>query len=108
MPEDILDLDVLVPEPKKIKFNGEILTVNPPKMNELMAMMKFGQKIQNADPNTTDYEPIIAEIKTILIKVVPELEGKDLSINQMLALATLLSQMATPTQTETSTEEKKT
>jgi hypothetical protein len=112
MPEEILDLDAIVPEPRKIRFEGNIITVNPPKMGELMAMFKFGRKMQDADPNTTDYEPIMEEIKSILVKIVPELEGKEINLNQMLALSTLISQMATPTQISEvnieAAEEKKT
>jgi hypothetical protein len=112
MAEEILDLDAIAPEPKKVKFGGEIITVNPPKMGELMAMVKFAKKMQDADPNNTDYEPIIEEMKTILDRVIPELAGKELSLSQMLALETLLSQMATPKQVEdantTTASEKKT
>jgi len=112
MPDDILDLDAIAPESKKIKFNGKIITVNPPRMGELMVMVKLGRKLQDADPNTTDYEPIVEEMKGILYKVIPELEGNDLSISQLIALETLIAQMATLPQTaETTTEtteEKKT
>ena len=109
MPEEILDLDVLVPESKKIKFGGEILTVNPPKMGELMLMFKLGKKMQDADPKTTDYEPLMEEVKTVLVRIIPELAGKDLNVGQIIALSTLISDMATPKQVgEVATEEKKT
>jgi len=112
MNEEILDLDALVPEPKKVRFGGEIITVNPPKMGELMAMVKFAKKMEGDNTGTLDYEPIVEEMKAILVRVIPELEGKDLSIGQILALETLLSQMATPQQVSEAnaepTEEKKT
>ena len=104
MSEEILDLDSLAPEPKKIKFEDNIIEALPPKMGELMALMKLGQKLQEATPETTDYEPLVAEMQTIIGRVIPELAGKSLSIGQLLAIQALISEMSTPKQTEALTK----
>jgi hypothetical protein len=95
--DDILDLDAIAPQPKKVKFGGEIITVNPPKMGEFFLMAKAAQQL---DPKIegADFEKASNELQTALDNLVPELAGKNLGAAQLLALVTLISGMATPTQ----------
>lgn len=103
--EDILDLDSLVPQPQKVKFNDEIITVNPPKIGDILLMGKLGREIQEADPNSTDYEPVLEQIKTVIANVAPGLAGKELTIEQILALVELLGKMARPDSSLSGTSE---
>lgn len=96
MSEDILDLDVIVPEPKKIRFGGEIITVNPPKMGDLMALFKLSEKQKDIKETDRDYEQIIADTTEIIFRMIPELAGKELNILQILELETLIAKMGTP------------
>jgi hypothetical protein len=104
MPEDILDLDIINPEPKTIKFSGQLIKVNPPTMGNLMAIYKFSQKMTVDNP---DYEVAFTDIKNIIGEIVPELKEKELSVSQVMALIQLISNMSNLTPTTTETSEKK-
>lgn len=94
MSDEVLDLDAIAPEPKKVKFQNEIINVNAPKMSDIFAIGKASQKL-DIDANN-DVDAAMAELQAALTKVIPDLEGKTLGVAQLIALATLVSKMSTP------------
>ena len=94
---EVLDLDALVPQTAKIKFNGKEVDVQPPKTADLLKLGSLGQKVQNiADLPDTQVEQIIADLTRLVQKIIPELEGTELNTQQILGLVKLIGDMATP------------
>lgn len=97
MSEEILDLDALAPQPRQIKFDNEIITVNPPSMGDLMEIYRCTQKFND---EKADMKAIETELTAIFVKLVPALAGKSLWSTQLLALEGIIAKMGTPEQSE--------
>lgn len=96
---DTLDLDVLNPQPKKVKINGEVVMCNPPKVLQLIKLQQVFNKLQGV----TKSEEVVAvteELESLLAQIIPDLVEKhiDLSMEQMVALFTFLQSSAIPDQ----------
>lgn len=84
---DILDLDALSPEVKKIKISGKIIDCYPPKLIQLIDMQKILMQIEAGNMKP---EEAITRIKRVLTPIVPAMK-KDKSIDfNMLQLSALL------------------
>lgn len=95
-----LDLDTLVKPSKKIRLAGEAITINPPSLEELLKLSKLGGQIQKRQTGEkmTEEEAVeaINSLRDAFAELVPELKGKPLNVEQLLALLDLVVSMAMP------------
>jgi len=95
-----LDLDTLVKPSKKIRLAGEAITINPPSLEELLKLSKLGGQIQKKQTGEkmTEEEAVeaINSLRDAFAELVPELKGKPLNVEQLLALLDLVVSMAMP------------
>lgn len=93
---NMLDLDALIPEPKKIKIKGKIIDCNPPTIKQLLNIQKVVDTIQN---NNLQGEEAINKFEDALSAIIPALKTDpeiDLTINQFYALIQFLQTDAIP------------
>lgn len=94
---DIIDLDALVPEKRKIKFNDEIIEVNPPSTANILRLSKSAVTLSEAgDVDTDELQKATETIEACIKDIIPELKEATLSTNQLLSLMTLINDMALP------------
>lgn len=96
-----LDLDTLTRGPKKVKLNGKVIEVSPPDVGELFGLAKMGKKfeqIKAGKGKISDKQALDAydEMKEGFIRLIPELQGMKVTIDQLFALLKLINEMAIP------------
>lgn len=94
-----LDLDALTSNTKKIKLNGKEFTITPPDVAELFELMSVGKKLRkmnSQDMSEEDAMNAFELMKDAFIKIIPELKGEKVSIEQLFALLQLVTKMAIP------------
>lgn len=95
-----LDLDTLVKPSKVIKLGGEPITINPPQLEELLKLSKLGGAIQKrqSGEKMSEEEAVeaINNLRAAFVDLIPELKGKQLNVEQLLALLDLVVAMAMP------------
>lgn len=95
-----LDLDTLVKPSKKIRFQGETIEIAPPSLEELLKLSKLGGQIQKKQTGEkmSEEEAIeaIGNLREAFGELVPELKGKPLNVEQLLALLEMVVQLAMP------------
>lgn len=95
-----LDLDTLVKPSKKIKFGGEVIEIKPPALEELLKLSKLGGQIQKrqSGEKMSEEEAVeaINSLRDAFAELVPELKGKPLNVEQLLALLDLVVSLAMP------------
>lgn len=92
---DIIDLDILTPEVKKIKLNGVIMDLYPGKLKTIIRIQKAFIAFEAA--NGTDSEALDRVIKA-LSEIIPDLkkDDVDISVNQIPVLIQLAYKSALP------------
>lgn len=95
---DLLDLDALLPKSATIKFEGETITVEPPKTADVLRLGYLGEKIKDAgaNPEAANLDGMIEDLTNQIGKCIPQLQGKSLAMGQLLALSQLIAEMAMP------------
>lgn len=95
-----LDLDTLVKPSKTIRLKGEAIVINPPSLEELLKLSKLGGAIQakQTGKKMSEEEAVeaINSLRDAFAELVPELKGKDLNVEQLLALLDMVVKMAMP------------
>lgn len=95
-----LDLDTLVKPSKKIKFGGEVIEIKPPSLEELLKLSKLGGQIQKrqSGEKMSEEEAVeaINSLREAFAELVPELQGKQLNVEQLLAMLDLVVGLAMP------------
>jgi len=95
-----LDLDTLVKPSKTIRLNGEAITIKPPELEELLKLSKLGGAIQKKQTgkkmDESEAVEAINSLRDAFAELVPELKGKSLNVEQLLALLDLVVKMAMP------------
>lgn len=85
MSEEILDLDALLPPPRKIRLQGKILEVKPLTIRQLIYIVKLEQRL--AEVNNED--ELMEEVRKALVPFIPALaedETIDFTAGQMREL----------------------
>lgn len=100
MSEVDLDLDALAPDTKKVKLNGRVIEVAPPKFKTLLEILKLADKFgkgQELDQNET--VKALESLRNALVPIVPALseDDFDLSLVQMMTLIEFVVSMTSPT-----------
>ena len=96
-----LDLDALQPEAKKVKINGRIVDIYPPKFKSIIALMKISSGLQETT-NSEDLSILEEELTKALIPIMPELAepDMDLSMEQLMKLLDFVMLISTPKDNE--------
>lgn len=101
MSSEIVDLDAMLPDSKRVRFGGEIIEVLPPKTEEIFRLTSLGQKLLKADELENDkLEKLVADVRQLVDRCIPSLVGHPLGLVQQMAVVRLLNQMATPPDAE--------
>lgn len=99
--DDVLDLDALKPEAKRIKFEDKIIEVKPPKTGDLLRLSQIGAKLKDAAELTAEQiDDITGKLEAQIKALVPELGETNLATGQLMALLTLIMEMGMPQQME--------
>lgn len=98
---EVLDLDALVPSSAIVKFDGREVEVMPPKTVDVLKLGSLGQKLQEVKSLTeTEVETLVRELQSLIVKVIPDLNGKELNTVQLLNLVKLIGAMSMPPDTK--------
>lgn len=91
-----MDLDVLLPKPKKVRLNGQIYDVNPPRVKDLIKLTRLAGELQSSSDESVDDR--LTAMVDLLGNIMPGLkeDNVDISFTQVLGLFTFISQMANP------------
>lgn len=92
---DIIDLDALMPRAVTIKFQNKEININPPKTGDILRLGKTAQKLQDSS-ESTDIDKDIQDVSDHIYKIIPELNGEQLTTGQLLLLIKIISDMAIP------------
>jgi hypothetical protein len=93
---DILDLDVLVPEPKKAKIAGKIVDVYPPKVLHLIEMQRVFEKFKEGNVLGADATKMIRDAILPIVPAIQEDPTIDFTMEQLLALLRFAQSIAVP------------
>lgn len=79
MTNELYDLDALVPEAKKIKLNGKILTCNIPTIKQLIDVARLKDSLINI--KEVELDSYMDKIKEVLVPIIPEIaDDKDFKL----------------------------
>lgn len=93
---EILDLDALLPEPKKVKLSGKILDVYPPTVRQLLRLQRIGQSISDQSLSGEEAEKGMMEALSTIIPALKDDDTIDINLDQMLALIDFLQKSSVP------------
>src|SRR4051812_48672221 len=97
MAQDILDLDALVPQSRLVKFSDTEIEIKPPRTADVLRLGTLGQKLQDTEALSSEQlEQLVTDLTEQVYKCVPELNSRELTTSQLLALVRIISEMATP------------
>lgn len=101
---DVVDLDKLVPEPKKIKLNGKIIDLYPGKLKTIIRLQRAFTALQKGDTEKID------DVINTLSEIVPALKDDDMDIplSTLQTLVQLAYETSMPRNNENSQEAKMT
>lgn len=103
---DTLDLDVILPEKRQVKFNGTMHDVLPATLKDFVTIQKLFLDLQKQTPEN-QYE-IVGEINNVLEAVVPDIKQMNLNFEQLFALLKFVYSVSSISDNDTmSTVEKK-
>lgn len=97
MDNNIIDLDALLPEPRFIKFGGEQFEIKPPKTGHILKLSNAAIELSKATNDSPDQvEMRIDDLTGCVGLIIPELVGKELTLEQLQAIVKIVMDMATP------------
>lgn len=96
---DTLDLDALLPEPKKIVLHGKSLDVLPLTIGQLIILAKLEAKLMSAK-QPDDFKTLVLDA---LKPVIPELNDVNFTIDQLKAIQQFVQKASLP-ETKTAKE----
>lgn len=106
MPQDAtpgvdLDLDTLVRPSKKVRLNGQIITITPPDLETLFKVAKMGGDLQAAQKQleTIDEKQAVelyTKLREAFEELIPDLKGHNLAYEQIFALLDMIVDMSMP------------
>lgn len=75
---EIIDLDKLLPEPKKIKISGKVLMLYPGKIKTLIKIQKAFAGFKEA--STEEQSGLLESVVDTLVKIIPDIKNDDVDI----------------------------
>ena len=98
MSNPIVDLDALMPQAVTIKFDGDTITVKPPKTSDVLRLGVYAEALGNIeDMSTEEITMAINRLNEQIGACIPELTGVNLNMAQMLKVVQIINDMAMPT-----------
>ena len=92
-----LDLDLLKPEPKKVRLNGKEHDAYPPSIDALFSLIRMKNKLDDiGQMNESEAEGVFNDIKGAIAMLIPGIEQEQLSLEQLFALVDFISGLAVP------------
>lgn len=92
-----LDLDLLKPEPKKVRLNGKEYDAYPPSIEALFSLMSMKNKLDNiGQVDESEVEGIFNDIKKAIATLIPGIEDEQLNLQQLFALIGFINELAVP------------
>lgn len=94
--QNILDLDALAPQSRQIKLpGGEMVTIKPPQMKNLLRLGFLGDKLRTSGTDTTleQIDKILSEMHAELVLIIPELKDVDLLPAQLHGVVNFVQEM---------------
>ncbi len=93
-----LDLDLLQPQSRKVKLNGNLYDVYPPKVKDIANLARLAGQLQQQDGN--DIQQKIDQMVSAFASVMPALkeDNVDLTLEQVIALFQFVNGMVSPTE----------
>lgn len=99
--DNLIDLDALAPKPRKLKFGGNVIELQPPKTRNVLRLGFLGQKMTDMDSLTNEQtDQLIADLEAEIKEVVPELKDAQLNASQLMELLTVIVEMGMPNQAD--------
>jgi hypothetical protein len=94
---EVIDLDALVPKTVVIKFNGQEIEVNPPKLKAYFQLGVYGQRLYNPSILTeTEIDDLSKQLDSAIRATIPEIGDAELTGDQAMELANLLVSLGSP------------
>lgn len=94
--DDILDLDALMPQPKKIKIKGKILEAYPPTTRQILKLQRAVENVQKDAKNVEDIETALTDALVEIVPAIKDDASIDFSIQQLVALITYMIDTSVP------------
>lgn len=95
----IVDLDNLNPQKVIIRFGGQDIPVNPPKVKEVFALQALSQRFSDT-MTEEEAEQRLLDCAEIIWRAIPEIANKPLDLAQTLKLIKILSDLSIPEDTK--------
>lgn len=94
---ETLDLDALMPESVTIKYDGQDITLVPPRTRDLLKLGIIGKQLAEPDKlSDAELDELEQRLTNQIGECIPELKGKPLSSTQLLFLMQKIAEMGTP------------
>lgn len=94
---EVLDIDSLAPKDREITFGGEKISVKPPQTVSVVRLGMLSPKMLSADLlELNELEQLVLDLRTEVDRSIPEIAGKPLATEQLMALVDLIIDMGTP------------
>lgn len=105
--EEILDLDKLIPETKKIRISGKVVDLYPGKLKTLIKLQKAFLAFQNGNADTQ--AGLLDDVMECLAILVPAIKDEDLDISmaQLPVLIEVAYRASMPTEAKVPTTVQK-
>lgn len=97
-PQYDLDLDLLQPQPRKVKLGDKLYDVYPPKVKDIANLARLAGQLQAATGDNVQEK--VGELIDAFGKIMPDLKSDpdvDLSLPQLMALFGFVNTMVSPT-----------
>ncbi len=91
--DDIIDLDVLLPKTVIIKFDGQEITIKQPSVEETIQFGYYVKELDKSESTGEGIEVAAANVRNHIWKLIPQLEGKAISIQQQRKLIDIIARM---------------
>lgn len=91
------DLDALTPEPVKIKFNGQEIVIQQPKLGDILLMTKYAQRLEKLDElDDATIEETANKLQELLGRIIPEVSNTQLTLVHLMQLPMAVLDASTP------------
>ena len=89
-----LDLDALVAKPKTVRYKDKTITINQPTVDDVVKLTSLSIKIGKTGNDINELTAFVADTKKLIYDIVPDLDGAELTVDQLLAMVELISDSA--------------
>lgn len=97
-----VNLDELMPEKGEVIINGNKYEFDAPKTGQLIRVVSHFQSFQESfnAKNPDEADKSMSELEIIIKEIIPELSDINLSFNQVVSIANLISEISMPDDNE--------